>query len=449
MTKKKLDPHRNRCRGATFTCIDCMVYFPGTEYRSHTSCMTEAQKYQGALYREKKSQPASFPTQNTNNNTNQNAMAHTAYVESVAEDYESWRDYEQRSDDDDQSIGDPLPEAPTPPSALEAGSPVDVNVFDFLVANPTPTASHVSLPATAPIQLNEDTQLVRFEPESNGMEESCEDAGTMVRYDSGAVPAQLQTPAAPTQFQTPAVPTHFETPAPKAARRKVKDTDKDAKKDKKRKRLHIETDHIMTDAPPVLHSGLTGGINRLMSRPTVFPPSPDYSGGDVAETPASPLKKTKSRHKSSRPSETLGNSLMAMIAASSKPKPSSKKRSKSKSNSTPSKSKKKKSGTKALEAPQAQKLLEYRPGSKDGKDENGTMVVYKPRAEHFLSFVNKGPESERGCSVNKALKRFHRERNASGVPVTKLVEEKELWRSLRMKKNDRGEIVLFCIDDDE
>ncbi|EAQ93611.1 hypothetical protein CHGG_01846 [Chaetomium globosum CBS 148.51] len=406
-----------------------MVYFPGTEYRSHTSCMTEAQKYQGALYREKKSQPASCPTQNTNNNTNQNVMAHPAYVEDVAEDYESWRDYEQRSDDDDQSIGDPLPEAPTPPSALEAGSPVDVNVFDFLVANPTPTASHVSLPATAPIQLNEDTQLVRFEPEANGMEETCEDAGTMVRYDSGAVP------------------TPFETPAPKAARKKVKDTDKDAKKDKKRKRLHIETDHIMTDAPPVLHSGLTGGINRLMSRPTVFPPSPDYSGGDVAETPASPLKKTKSRHhKSSRPTETLGNSLMAMIAASSKPKPSSKKRTKSKSNSTPSKSKKKRS-TKALEAPQEQKLLEFRPGSKDGKDESGTMIVYKPRAEHFLSFVNKGPESERGCSVNKALKRFHRERAASGVPVTKLMEEKELWRSLRMKKNDRGEIVLFCIDD--
>ncbi|KAK3300045.1 uncharacterized protein B0H64DRAFT_414175 [Chaetomium fimeti] len=405
-----------------------MVYFPGTEYRSHTSCMTEAQKYQGALYREKKGQPASFPAQNTNANTNHNAMAHPAYVEDVAEDYDSWRDYEQRSDDDDQSIADPLPEAPTPPSALEPGSPL--NVFNFLVANPTPTASHVSLPATAPIQLNEDTQLVRFDPEASGMTETCEDAGTMVRYDSAQVP------------------THLETPAPKAARKKVKDTDKDAKKDKKRKRLHIETDHIMTDAPPVLHSGLTGGMNRLMSRPTVFPPSPDYSGGDVAETPASPLKKSKSRHRgSSRATETLGNSLMAMIAASSKPKPSSKKRTKSKSSSTPSKAKKKR-GTKALEAPQEQKLLEFRPGSKDGKEENGTMVVYKPRAEHFLSFVNKGPESERGCSVNKALKRFHRERGASGVPVTKLMEEKELWRTLRMKKNDRGEIVLFCIDDE-
>lgn len=36
LTKKKLDQHRNRCHGATYTCIDCMVYFPGTTYRSHT-----------------------------------------------------------------------------------------------------------------------------------------------------------------------------------------------------------------------------------------------------------------------------------------------------------------------------------------------------------------------------------------------------------------------------
>jgi hypothetical protein len=60
------------------------------------------------------------------------------------------------------------------------------------------------------------------------------------------------------------------------------------------------------------------------------------------------------------------------------------------------------------------------------------MVLFKPRAEHFLSFVNKGPESERGCSVNKALKRYHRERSDSGASLSKLMEEKELWRSLRM-----------------
>ncbi|KAK4097538.1 hypothetical protein N658DRAFT_433830 [Parathielavia hyrcaniae] len=408
-----------------------MVYFPGTEYRAHTSCMTEAQKYQGALYREKKgkAQPAQAPAPTDYaNNTAPNAMAHTAYVEDVADDYESWRDYEQRSDDDDQSVNDPLPEAPTPPSAVDPDA--HVNVFDFLV-NPTPTASHVSLPATAPIQLSEDTQLVRFDPEANSMAETFEEqAAAMVQYGTGLVP------------------THFETPAPKAPRRKVKDSDKEAKKDKKRKRLHIETDHIMTDAPPVLHSGLTGGINRLMSRPSVFPPSPDYSGGDVAETPASPLKKTKSKHhKSGRATETLGNSLMAMIAASSKQKSTKKRTKTTKTGSTPSKPKKKRTTAKSLEAPKEQKLLEFRPGSKDGKEENGALVVYKPPAQQFLSFVNKGPESERGCSVNKALKRYHRERSEAKAGSSRLMDEKELWRSLRMKRNDRGEIVLFSIDD--
>ncbi|KAL2023466.1 hypothetical protein VTK56DRAFT_2462 [Thermocarpiscus australiensis] len=443
LTKKKLDPHRNRCRGATFTCIDCMVHFPGTEYRAHTSCMTEEQKYQGALYRGKKQNtapaPAPAPAPSTDNNPAPNAMVQTAYVEDVADDYDSWRNY-------DQSVAEPPPEAPTPPSAVEG----QVNVFDFLVANPTPTASNVSLPATAPIQLSEDTQLVRFDPEANGLTNTLDnDDGAMVQYGTGPVPVS-----------------HYETPAPKLARRKVKDGDKEAKKDKKRKRLHIETDHIMTDAPPVLHSGLTGGMNRLMSRPSVFPPSPDYSGGDAAETPASPLKKSKSKHHKSSRAEGLGNSLMAMIASGSskqKSSSSSKKRTKttkkpSSGSSSSAKKKKTKQSTttKRLEAPKEQKLLEFRPrGPKDGDGGDdaggggggGQMVVYRPPAEHFLSFVNKGPESERGCSVNKALKRYHRERSAaSGVGgVNKLVEEKELWRSLRMKRNDRGEIVLFCI----
>lgn len=405
-----------------------MVTFPGIEYRWHTSCMTEDQKYQGALYRDKKSNTKQTPAAFGNSHPVPNAMVHAAYVEDVAEDQNSWRDYEQRSDDDGRSPADLLPEAPTPPSAVDAEG--NFNVFDFLVANPTPAASQVNLPATAPIQLSEDTQLVRFDPEANGMDESFGDDGAMVQYGDGPVASQ------------------FETPAPKAARKKVKDGDKDTtKKGKKRKGLHIETDQIMIDAPPVLHSGLTGGIDRLMSRQTVFPPSPDYSGGDVAETPASPLKKTKSKHhKSSRPAETISNSLMAMISAGSKPKPSSKKRTKTKSSSSPSKPKKKQS-TKSLEAPKEPKLLEFRPESKDGKGENGTLVVYKPRAEHFLSFVNKGPESARGCSLNKALKRYHRERSASGTSLNKLMEEKELFKSLRMKRNERGEIVLFCIDD--
>jgi len=43
--KPKLDGHAASCRGAVFSCIDCYRTFQGTEYRSHTSCITETQKY--------------------------------------------------------------------------------------------------------------------------------------------------------------------------------------------------------------------------------------------------------------------------------------------------------------------------------------------------------------------------------------------------------------------
>tara|TARA_R110002060_G_C2093104_1_gene97241 strand:- start:509 stop:787 length:279 start_codon:yes stop_codon:yes gene_type:complete len=91
-------------------------------------------------------------------------------------------------------------------------------------------------------------------------------------------------------------------------------------------------------------------------------------------------------------------------------------------------------------------MIEYQPMNGEvalGEDNGSQLVVYQPRAELLLSFINKGPDSERGVSMNKALKRYHRERAATNTGLGKAVEEKELWRSLRMKKNERGEIVLF------
>ena len=61
-----------------------------------------------------------------------------------------------------------------------------------------------------------------------------------------------------------------------------------------------------------------------------------------------------------------------------------------------------------------------------------------------MSFITKGPESENGCSLNKALKRYHRERGERGLGLGKAEEEKELWKSLRFRRNERGEIVLIC-----
>lgn len=62
VVKKKLDQHRGRCHGAYFTCIDCSTTFEGTAYKQHTSCISEAEKYEKALYKQpKKKQPRVEP----------------------------------------------------------------------------------------------------------------------------------------------------------------------------------------------------------------------------------------------------------------------------------------------------------------------------------------------------------------------------------------------------
>ncbi|KAI8059063.1 uncharacterized protein B0P05DRAFT_558936 [Gilbertella persicaria] len=62
--KPKLNQHGGRCH-ATFTCIDCSVTFQGNSYQSHTSCMTEAQKFQKHVYQNKNA-----PVKGNNNNKN-------------------------------------------------------------------------------------------------------------------------------------------------------------------------------------------------------------------------------------------------------------------------------------------------------------------------------------------------------------------------------------------
>ncbi|KAL7927600.1 hypothetical protein ACQKWADRAFT_8170 [Trichoderma austrokoningii] len=402
------------------------------------SCMSEEQKYQGALYKPKqnnkqqqnqqqnqqnnKQQQQNQPQQKkqrTNMNSNRLDMASTLalqpFIEDVVEDkeYESWHEYE---------VVDHKPAPPQAPSPPAAGSDDEhVNVFDFLDNSQTPTASNVSRRRERkPADKSDATSLVRYESKTGELLEPAmeRDGEPLVQYGTGPVPASFATPQAKTE------------------RRKSRDGD--LNKDKKRKRLHVDVagDQIMADAPPVLHSGLTGGLKNMM--PPDFPPSPDYSGDNTTESPpTSPLKKTKhTRHHKSGSHHTVNNSLFGIISGGSPPKTKS---SKHKSSSSKKHSHRK-------HDKKEPKLIEYRPSSKESKRDSleGQMIVFKPRADVFLSFV-KGPESERGCSMNKALKRFHRERQAVGANTPKVRDEKELWRSLRLRRNDRGEIVLFSI----
>ena len=53
--KPKLDKHYQMCHAAV-TCIDCFSTFnnPG-QFKGHTSCISEAEKYQKSLYKGPKS----------------------------------------------------------------------------------------------------------------------------------------------------------------------------------------------------------------------------------------------------------------------------------------------------------------------------------------------------------------------------------------------------------
>jgi hypothetical protein len=46
LKKPKLDMHAQRCRQASFSCIDCYKSFKGVDYRQHFSCITEVEKYE-------------------------------------------------------------------------------------------------------------------------------------------------------------------------------------------------------------------------------------------------------------------------------------------------------------------------------------------------------------------------------------------------------------------
>jgi cell growth-regulating nucleolar protein len=54
LKKAKLESHAARCTNAVFSCIDCSTTFSGNSYKQHTSCISEAEKYQKHLYKPKK-----------------------------------------------------------------------------------------------------------------------------------------------------------------------------------------------------------------------------------------------------------------------------------------------------------------------------------------------------------------------------------------------------------
>ncbi|KAI9890031.1 MAG: hypothetical protein M1814_004547 [Vezdaea aestivalis] len=455
LTKKKLDVHRNnRCRDAIFTCLDCMKTFADTEYRSHTTCISEAEKYQGSLYKSQKGKARREP--------------HHQIPDDLVSLQPSVEDAADAAADSFRSAGavaivDAPPPAPSPPPAAAAlGALPGINVFDFLNNNPTPTASQVDLnnprinydatPAPPAMAVYDSTLTVNEIPEGH-RDNDTDSLYNKYGYTYGDGPVDVAMEIAGQKLITP---------APNRDRSTAKQEEASST-DKKRKRHHVEDldlssvnsqrsaegdDMTMTDAPPVLHSGLTGGLHRLLSRPE-FPPSPDFSGAEPS--PGSPLKRSKRSSKSRISSlQSNGHSETRKSSSSTNADDSRPRRKKHRRHHRDDSGERRvhrrhREGSEHSHRPRSVKAIEYNPERASAQPDAGAsqVVLYQSRVDLFMSFINKGPDSEHGVSLNKALKRYHRERIDKGIGLGRQEEEKELWKCLRLKRNEVGEIVLF------
>ena len=498
MTKKAVEKHRSQCRGASFTCLDCMVHFHGTDYRAHTSCISEAQKYQGHLYREKDKKSRGDKRKSIIADDNSQAMVpRRAYVEDAPEG------------DDSQAIAviDVPPRAPTPPSAIEPVGelPENVNVFDFLVSEETPNGTKSAvhfLEERRPMEHSHhhaigDSQYSQYSNGSQFTQNGFSYGYSPVppsfsRYDSWPNLTDAQ------HSQAIMPPPPYVTPAPKERRREEKERQTTEKSDKKRKRHQVEEldlsttkrpssrDKMMLDAPReasggrVLHSGLTGGLNKLITNPEFY-----EDRIEAGPTPIlSPIKRTRREDKreDDLKKDRRKSSYMSYSTTTASSKPSSgrhavddkhyrsrspverkyhddkhHRRARSADRSShyrDDRHPKHPSSNSSDDRPHRKhlKAIEYAPERPASVQPNATnqLVNYQSQsqshshsgADLFMSFINKGPDSERGCSINKVLKRYHRERDIRG-DAAKDKEDKELWKLLRLRKNERGEIVLF------
>jgi cell growth-regulating nucleolar protein len=491
--------------------------------------MSEAQKYQGALYKEKPNKKGpKTPNQNAKNNAN--ARNQQPRVEDAS-----------ASDADvvKSHINIPPPPAPTPPPAGEAkptyaalkNDNKPVNVFDYLVTDETPNASKVSLATPKEQMAMNPKARSLFEP-SNALaklDTKTDDEGNYdVAYEENGF-SYGADPIPPSMYpnEVPNVSTEFVTPAHKKKDRKEKRSATTS--EKKRKRGHgdemsspqNDIDTPMMDAPssvannagtPMLaHSGLTGGLNRMMRSPS---PNADDTPDHIVRAPyndaSSPIKRTRRSGKEAANGDGLGISMKnraerfvsSMFGGSvvSNGSNASKEdtsralvrtrrgssssgdgqlevrkkkshRSRDASGTHERKSKRKSSNPTDGDRPsRRQKQIDERRRSDSRsphRDSRQVTVYHKSKvlthgedplqremATHFLSLVSK--DSERGTSFHKALKRFHRDFSdeydadrgrdhgrSRADRERRAEDEKDLWRSLRLRRNDRGEIVVF------
>jgi cell growth-regulating nucleolar protein len=487
--------------------------------------MSEAQKYQGALYKEKPQKG-----KKGQNNAQQNAKQ-TPHA----------RNQQPRVEDGSDGEGlknAPPPPAPTPPPAGEARTPAlapvndkPVNVFDYLVTDETPNASKVSL-ATPKEQMKMKSNaksvfepsesLTRVETNPNTDDEgknydvAYQENG--FSYGAGHIPHTEVPPNGSIEFVTPA------PKKKKDRRREEKAPGSVSEKKRKRGQAEVlstpreEVDTPMMDAPssiinnagtPMLqHSGLTGGLNRMMHSPSVDGDDSPETSRRAYQDASSPIKRSRRNGKEANGNGDPGlgismknragrlvSSMFGGSAVSSTNSANgelnskavvrtrrgssssgdgqievrkSKKSHRSHADNHDESRKSKRKSSNPTDGDRPSRRLKQVDERRGSADHDHQVTVYKQSrlpartdedlqrelAYHFLSLVSK--DTERGCSLNKALKRFHRDLSdeydadrgrdhgrSRADRERRLDDEKDLFRALRLRRNDRGEIVLF------
>ena len=391
--------------------------------------MSEDQKYQGALYKEK---PAKQAKKSVKISEPTSHAPRKAYIEDAPDEEDTGNAV---------SIVNAPPAAPTPPSVVPPAQNQPINVFDFLVSG---NASKSSVELTKQsVEMVEQSPSIFGKGHGLGIDEKAYEKHGFT-YGTEPVPVAKDRPKV--EYFTPAPKsTHVQKPSTHTVY-KVEDSERRST-DKKRKRVQteelgftatrrptLETDDIMTDAPPaILHSGLTGGLGRLLTK-SKFPPMSEFSNGD--RDPPSPVMRTIKPAVKEKDRGRKAEGVLVKVRkrrSSDESRPRKHRRSHHESDRHSQHSHHDHSKRKAIE-------YHAQPRADDSQQQ---LVLFKTRAELFTSFVTKGPDSEQGYSLHKALKRYHRERGEVGLGLEKGDEEKELFKALRLKRNDRGEMVVF------
>lgn len=369
--------------------------------------MSEAQKYEGPLYKEKATHSK------TGDGANQDAQRKHAAKETP-------RRVSFAVLDDTPRVPGAMPPSRTTADAVDGNK--GVNVFEYLVSESTPVA-------TKSIKTMDQTGEGRGK--GNG--------GSLGRdgFSYGADPVRISVE----DVTRKASSVEFETPVPKGRKLRSRGetkqpTDKQHGSDKKRKRHAGDVD-VGTSSPaeapsstknnvgtPILqHSGLTGGLDRMLRD------EDDNAEGHYRDA-SSPIKRTRrgeketSREARKARAERLVSSMFGM--------PGGRYDATSKAMVRPSRK-----ASHQLDSQAGQRYELQQNGRSAADRAHDDEVAQYQRAGQFLSLITKGPESARGMSVHKVLKRLH------GQYEDAPNDETDMWRVLRTKRNERGEIVLF------